>query len=231
MQVRLPSPSPRDCSHGPVVGPKRACSCSMSARASSSTVEMPIAASLSAVSVPIPHNASGGRAPITSHQVSAVSSEDTGASSGSEPSAALANPVASLARILLSPMPMQQVKRCGQRPDARRVVGQSDRVVDVGAQEALVPAPHLDQVAAAAHDTPDLRRRRVVGRAVRRQEDRVRAAAQGGRQRHARPDAEGAGLVGRGGDDLASTGRVTVATDDDRAGRAAPAGDGSRPPR
>jgi hypothetical protein len=73
-------------------------------------------------------------------------------------------------------------------------------VVRGRAEERLVPAQDLD------HDRQGRQRghhhlgHRVVGRRVRRQEHRVGAQPGRGAQRHARVDAEAAGLVRRGGD-------------------------------
>ena len=81
-------------------------------------------------------------------------------------------------------------------------------VVGLDADEGLVPAEHLHHRAGhgpqRVHDDGGCR---VVGRLVDGQHDGVRAAAHGGAQRHPRPDAELAGLVGGRRDD-AALGRV-----------------------
>ena len=121
------------------------------------------------------------------------------------------------------------IRGCGVKPVTRQAaitrsvgvrsltkgVRQGFRIVDVRTQEALVPAPHLDQVNDATDDSPDLGRRVVVRRTVGGQEDRLGASAQRGRQRDTGPDSEGPRLVRRSGHDLARSPRVAVATDDD----------------
>ena len=68
----------------------------------------------------------------------------------------------------------------------RRLDVVSERLGIVGgdADERLVPAPHLDGRWERAQRGHDLGRRRVVGRSIGRQENRVGAATQRLRQRH-----------------------------------------------
>ena len=99
----------------------------------------------------------------------------------------------------VQPRPLQH-----RRPHGRRHL---PRVAEVAvplarAEERLVPAEHLEHHGDAAPlQRPDrrhhLRRRGEVVRGVDRQEDRVRALLVRRAQRHARPDAELPGLVGR----------------------------------
>ena len=99
--VLRPNPRPRQTSQGPVFGPNRAATAAGSAPARSRTVCSPSSASLRAVFVPTPHSAEVGRSYIIGCQFSAVSRKIP---------AGLANSVASLARRVLSPMPMEQCR-------------------------------------------------------------------------------------------------------------------------
>ena len=128
--------------------------------------------------------------------------------------AGLPNPVATLARCLLSLMPTEH-DNPSRRDHLADLLGQLYRVVDVGADVGLVPAPHLDRVAEVAQQVHHLFGRFVVGGRVQRQERRIRALAGRGAQRHACVHTELARRVGRARDHFARFIRVPVAADND----------------
>ena len=160
-------------------------------------------------SLPIPHSASVGRSPITVEPVLARSA-------GSMPRG-LPNPVAILARSLLSPMPTEQCSPVAL--EHRRLDVARERLRVVGARRRGTPrpsrAPRTDDVEASAASS------------ITRAEAASYAGASTGRntasghfrrrgaQRHPGADAELARLVRRGGHH-AALGRVAAAADHDR---------------
>ena len=105
------------------------------------------------------------------------------------------------------------------RDDLADLFGQLDRVLDVGSDVGLVPAPHLDGVAEVAQQAHHLFGGFVVGGRVQRQENRVGAFACRRAQRHPGVHTEFARRIGRARDDLARLGGIAVAADDDRQAR------------
>ena len=128
--------------------------------------------------------------------------------------AGLPNPVATLARCLLSLMPTEHDNSV-VADDLADLLGQLYGVVDVGADVGLVPAPHLDGMAEVAQQVHHLFGCFVVGVGIQRQERCVGAFAGRGAQRHACVHAELARRVGRARDHLARFVRVAVAADND----------------
>ena len=63
---------------------------------------------------------------------------------------ACANPVATLARCLLSLMPTEHDNPVCRRDDSADVLGKRDGILDVGAEVGLVPAPHFEGMAEVA---------------------------------------------------------------------------------
>ena len=130
--------------------------------------------------------------------------------------AGLANPVATLARCLLSLMPTEHDSPVASEITVRICSASSAGSSTSAPRVRLVPTPHLERMAQVAQQCHHLFRRRVVRRGIRRQKRRVRTASGRGAQRHARVHTELAGLIRRAGHHLAGFGRVAATPDDDR---------------
>ena len=126
--------------------------------------------------------------------------------------AVLANPVAILARSLVSPMPTAQVRPVRSCTVVTDCSSELLRVVAAGAEERFIPAPHLDRVSEAPQHLHHFGRCSVVGRMITWQEHRVRALAERSLHRHPRVHPVRPRLVRGCGDDLSRPVRVTVAS-------------------
>src|SRR3984885_8396664 len=110
LTVSSPPPLASSNNHSPVRGPNVDVSSSASACANCHTVAIPRAASFFDVFGPTPHSASTGRSPITSIQFDSVRLYTP---------AGFANPVATLARCLLSLMPTEHDKPVAEEMTVR----------------------------------------------------------------------------------------------------------------
>ena len=136
--------------------------------------------------------------------------------------AGLPNPVATLARCLLSLMPTEH-----DRPVPAATTSRICSASLIGSSESFssaptigfVPAPDLDRVAEIAQQAHHLFGGFVVGVGVQRQEYRVGAFACRRAQRHPGVHTEFACRIRRAGDDLPRLGGIAVAADDDRQAR------------
>src|SRR5580700_7198844 len=204
LTVSSPPPLASSNNHRPVRGPNVDVSSSASACANCHTVAISSPASFFVVFGPTPHSASTARSPITSIQFNSVRVYTP---------AGFANPVATLARCLLSLIPTEHDKPVAEEMTVRTCSasspGSSTSAPRYASSQPQTSSgwPRSRSSAITCSEAASY----AAGSDGRKVASGQRRAA----QRHPRVDTEFAGFVRRAGDDLARFGRVAAASDND----------------